>query len=148
MPKYHPPPLKTRVLIRNPNMRPKAPKLRYGQPDPDHLEGDLIWPGDTKLKWPGGVEIDWPGLGILTAWGKKVKAHRRDRAPEVRFDAGETIYVQHVVWTVRYRKDIDADTEIVHDGKVYRAIGPPVVRGGKGFGRLRRYHEITTELRQ
>ena len=145
--RYRPPPLKTKVRLRNPNQRPEVTEDRYGRRNEGDLEGVLRWAGSTRIKW-GNTEISWPGLSSETAWGKEIKAHRRDRAPETRFDEGETVYTQHVVFTIRYRDDVDADTEIVHKGQVFRAVGPPVLRGGRGFGLLKKYLEIVTELRQ
>lgn len=119
--KYEPPPLPLTVWLRNPADRPRTEGSRYGRRAEPTLED---------------------------GWGIMVRAMRRDRQTQTRHENGSTIYVQHSVWTIRHRTGVQAEVELVHDNKVYRSIGPPVLRGHYAFGRRTRYLEIYTELRQ
>ncbi len=118
--RYFPPPLKTRVWMRNPSDRPASAATDYGD--------------STEPVFEDG-------------WGVMLWAFKYDRYPETVIEEAVTVLVQRTVWTIRHRVDVDPDVEFVHGEKVYRAIGPAVERGGPGFGLRARYLEIQTELR-
>lgn len=141
---YMPPPLKTRVLLRNPSTRPDGGEDDFGRP---LAAGELTWPGiESRITWPPAGQIEWPGLS-RSSWGTYVKSHRRDRYPETILEEALTVRAQITVWTIRYRQGLDPNVEIVHGNQVYQSIGPPVLRGGTGSGRRTKYFEVHTELR-
>ena len=118
-PSYTPPPLTLRIRVRNQKDRPMDAEERYGLPI-----------------------VDSPG------WGVVIWAHRRDRAPtDPTVEDGVLSHERITIWTIRHRKDIEVPADVVYGGRVYPLLGPPVERGGPGFGRQARYLELHTELR-
>ena len=116
--RYHPPPLRLRVRLRNPADRPAQAVDRYNRPtEPEPVWGDLLW------------------------------ANRRDRHSQDTQEEGVLVQKQETIWTFRWRDGTAANAEVVHGGQVWQAIGPPVLRGGTGYGRRTEYMEIRTELR-
>ena len=89
-----------------------------------------------------GVAIDPPPEGT------PVRAAVADNATYTEFLDGETVYVKRTTFTIRYRKDVAPNTQVLYRGHVYRAVGPAVVRGGPSEGLRSVYLEIVTELRQ
>lgn len=154
MPEYHPPPLKEILILRNPVNRPEEGEDRYGRPIIAKDPGPVNWPDDdeetidTGIDWPDEGVINWPGQGAVHPWGVKVKGHQRDRFPATEYENGDVVYTQQTIWTIRHRTDIAANVEIHHRGKVYRSVGKPLLRGGRGYGRRTKYLEIVTEIKQ
>ena len=116
---FDPPSLTEKVTIRNPGDRPAAAVDPYGRP-----------------------------TGLEPSWGVSAYAHRRDRTPSSSFEESVTVYQLVTVWTVRELADIASDAEVVDVlGAVFGLIGPPVHRGGLGYGSLARYLELHTVWR-
>ena len=118
MPMYRPPPLVRRVRVRNPGDRPALDANVFGRATSEPNWGIVVW------------------------------AHRRDRSPIDRAEDDVEFREGSVVWTIRHRTGVASNAEVVYEGEVYESIGPPVERGGSGFGRLTRYLEIHTRLRK
>ena len=115
---YSPPPLDKRILIRDPADRPIVDTDEFG-----------------RL------------LSVPPEWGKAAWAARSERSPQLQLQEGTLVQTQAVVWTIRHRRGLAPNVEIVYDDEVYVATGRPVVRGGAGHGRATMYSEIHTVFR-
>ena len=114
---YSPPVLDKRVRIRNPKDRPVVPQNRYG----------------------GRLEE--------SEWGHNTWANQSDRSASTVLEAEAQVQIARVVWTIRFRTNVDSDAQVVYRGKVWNSIGPPIIRGGAGHGRAAKYLELHTRLR-
>lgn len=124
---YHPPVLQHRVALRNPAAEPEAAEDSYSRELPAEQQS-AAW-----RTWAAGTHV-WAG--------------RRDSRPQELLEEAAVVYSITTVWTIRARDGLDADVEVVFNGRVYRAEGPPVERGGPDYGRRERYLEIHCKLRQ
>ena len=116
---YRPPPLNQRVYLRNPSSNPPQTEDPYGR-----------------------STTDW------TNHQTEVFAGRRDFRPQTDNIEGGQVFERQTVWTIRNRSGIDANVEIVHNGAVYKSLGPPVLRGGRAEGIGKYYLDIHTTLRR
>ena len=103
----------------------------------------------NPVQRPAPTQVDAFGrsTGPEPVWGIVVWAARRDLPPIDIVDEGVATLLQRTIWTVRHRKDIDPDVEVVFDGEVWQSDGPPVSRGGPGSGHQQRYLDIYCERR-
>ena len=116
---FTPPPLNELVTIRNPGERPVTAVDQFGRP-----------------------------TSAGPTWGVSAYAHRRDRTPSSSLEESLVVYQLVSIFTIRELADIAADAEGVDQlGAVFGLIGPPVRRGGVGYGSLARYLELHTVWR-
>ena len=106
----------------------------------------------VRLRYPAErpkTERDRYGVQDPVQWGKVAAAARRDLRSETVYERGRTVKLLFVVWTIRYRRGLPPDVEVLDNaGKLHRSIGPAPVRGGIGFGRKQKYQEIHTIYRE
>ena len=120
-PSYHPPVRNTRVLIRNPSLRPDAQVDRFGrvlsaEPAPENYESNVY-------------------------------ANVRDSRPSSVLGEEGVLNILNTVFTIRKQPyDLDANCEVVYMNKLYRSVGKPVERGGANGGMSAKFLEIHTEL--
>ena len=114
---YSPPPLTLRIEIRTPAPVADQRRDRYGRLQGSAASGVMVW------------------------------AHKRDRAPREVVEEAVLTREQLSIFTVRHRDGIAANSEIVYGGSTYEMVGPPVERGGPGFGRASKYLELYAKLR-
>ena len=117
---YRPPALSSRVTILNPTRSPEKVLDSFG---------NVSTTGDE----PAGYRME-------------VYANVRDRVSRDEVGEEGPISTLTTIFTIRYR-DPAPDAEcVVHFGDlVYKAVGPPVERGGVNGNRASRYFEIHTE---
>ena len=73
---------------------------------------------------------------------KKVWAHRYDRRVLERDEDGAELHSIYTTFTIRSRGGVDENTIVIHKGKEYSLVGPPIERGGDGLGPAERYLQL------